>query len=269
MRPLLLLRALLSLAAGFSLVPRLVAAEAPTRPNVILIVSDDMGYGDSTSYWKTDLQTPFMDEIGRAGVRFTQFRVNPLCAPTRSSLMTGLYSLENGMWRGPSENSGEGAPSPKAAKRAARKAAKAKTAPRDPDADEDDAANAERRIKDDILLLPQYLKAAGYATGMFGKWHLGTDPKSVPNARGFDEFVGFHGGAHPYWIANNSRLQRNGQPMPKTGHTTDIFADHAIAFIKANRDRPFFCYVPFNAVHGPLRREGVDRDYAKPEWLDN
>jgi arylsulfatase A-like enzyme len=245
---------------------------AARRPNIVLIISDDMGYGDSTSYWKTDLQTPFMDQIGREGVRFTQFRVNPLCAPTRSSVMTGLYSLENGMWRGPSENSPEEDDSaPKNAKKAARQAAKMakKAAKRNPDAEDADAGPAsERRIKDGIQLLPQYLKAAGYATGMFGKWHLGADKKSVPNARGFDEFVGFLGGAHPYWLANNSRVQRNGQPMPKTGHTTDIFADNAIAFIKANRDRPFFCYVPFNAVHGPLRREDVEHDSAKPEWLD-
>src|SRR3569832_1596101 len=112
------------------------AAASARRPNIVLIISDDMGYGDSTAYWKTDLQTPFMDEIGRAGVRFTQFRVNPLCAPTRSSVMTGLYSLENGMWRGPSENAGEDVPAAAKAKQAARKAAKAakKAArPADPD----------------------------------------------------------------------------------------------------------------------------------------
>lgn len=263
-------RAALILIAAFVLPGFLGAADAAAarKPNIVLIISDDMGYGDSTAYWKTDLQTPFMDEIGRAGVRFTQFRVNPLCAPTRSSVMTGLYSLENGMWRGPSENIGDEAPAAAKAKQAERKAAKAaKKGAAKTDEDDDPTAH-ERRIKDEFQLLPQYLKAAGYATGMFGKWHLGADAKSVPNARGFDEYVGFLGGAHPYWIANNSRLQRNGQPMPKTGHTTDIFADNAIAFIKANRDRPFFCYVPFNAVHGPLRREGVDHDSAKPEWLE-
>src|SRR5688572_2562572 len=80
---------------------------AAAKPNIVLIVSDDQGYGDSTAYWKTDLQTPVMDEIGRRGIRFTQFRVNPLCAPTRASIMTGLYSVETGMWRGPGEGSGE------------------------------------------------------------------------------------------------------------------------------------------------------------------
>ena len=232
----------------------------------MLILTDDQGYGDCTSYWNTDLQTPAMDAVAKAGIRFTQFRVNPLCSPTRSSVMTGLYSVEIGMWRGASD--AEGDPAAKAAnpKKAARRAEKAKGGKA---ADTDDEPNRERRIGDEFQLLPQYLKKAGYATGAFGKWHLGNDPKSVPNARGFDEFVGFLGGAHPYMLTANSRVQHNGQPLtnPNPPYTTDLFADRAIAFIKANRDRPFFCYVPFNAVHGPLRREGVDKDSEKPEWL--
>ena len=124
-----------------------------------------------------------------------------------------------------------------------------------------------RRIKDNMLLLPQLLKQAGYSTGMFGKWHLGYDAKNLPNARGFDEFVGFLGGAHPYWLGRNSRILRNGEPYSGGGHTTDVFADKAIEFIKANQDRPFFCYVPFNAVHGPLRNADRDSDSAKPDWL--
>jgi arylsulfatase A-like enzyme len=221
------------------------ATPAPPRPNIVLIMSDDQGYGDSTGYGKTDLETPVMDAIGKAGVRFTHFRVNPLCAPTRASVMTGLYSVETGMWRGP----GDGAANP-----------------------ERDEARGDRarRIRDEFQFLPQYLKAAGYTTGMFGKWHLAADPRSVPNARGFDEFVGFLGGSHPYWLARNSRILHNGKPLadPQPEHTTDLFADRAIAFIKANRDRPFFCYVPFNAVHGPLRSAGMQRDSGKPEWLE-
>ncbi len=252
----------------------LEAAETSlARPNIVLIISDDQGYGDSTANGKTDLETPVMDAIAKAGIRFTHFRVNPLCAPTRASVMTGLYSLETGMWRGP----GEGDPAAKMAK--AEKAAKAGKAPKArraakagaPAAEDDDdpAASRERRIGDEFKLLPQYLKAAGYATGAFGKWHLGSDPKSVPNARGFDEFVGFIGGAHPYVLARNSRIEHNGKPLtePDPAYTTDLFADRAIAFIKANRDRPLFCYVPFNAVHGPLRREEAPRDSALPQWL--
>jgi arylsulfatase A-like enzyme len=223
----------------------IVAAErsAAARPNIVLIVTDDMGYGDCSSYGNTDLQTPFMDAIGRNGVRFTQFRVNPLCAPTRASIMTGLYSLAAGMWRGPGES------------------ARGKEPPGGWPADE-------RRIADDIVLLPQLLQRAGYVTGMFGKWHLGYDEKNVPNARGFDHFVGFLSGAHPYWLRANSRIEENGKPLKTEGHATDLFADRAIAFIRASRGRPFFCYLPFNAVHGPLRNESRDADSAKPEWLD-
>jgi arylsulfatase A-like enzyme len=216
------------------------ATAAP--PNILLIVADDMGYGDSTAYWKTDLQTPVMDQIARDGIRFTSFRVNPLCAPTRASIMTGLYSVECGMWRGPGETERE-------AKR-------------------DDWPESARRIKDGIRLLPRLLKDAGYATGMFGKWHLGYDEANVPNARGFDEFIGFLGGAHPYWLGRNSRILHNGKPLEVTGHTTDLFADKAIEFIKANRNRPFFCYVPFNAVHGPLRSPERAADSGKAEWLE-
>src|SRR5688572_23926594 len=133
-------------AAAFSVPPAAVGADAaesaprpPQRPNILLVISDDQGYGDATSFWKTDLQTPTIDSIARNGVRFTRFRVNPLCAPTRSSIMTGLYSLEAGMWRGPGESArGEEPPggwSPN-----------------------------ERRIANDIILLPQLLKKAGYAT---------------------------------------------------------------------------------------------------------
>jgi arylsulfatase A-like enzyme len=233
---------LLALLCGLEFCQSSFAAGGARKPNILLIVTDDMGYGDSTAYWKTDLQTPVMDEIARRGIRFTQFRVNPLCAPTRSSLMTGLYSLEAGMWRGPGE--GERGEPPAGG-----------------------WSDASRRIRDDIRLLPQFLKSAGYATGMFGKWHLGYDAGNVPNARGFDEFVGFLSGAHPYWLRKNSRILHNGKPLEGGGHTTDLFADRAIEFIKANRARPFFCYLPFNAVHGPLRSENRAEDSAKPEWL--
>ena len=232
------------IAAALLCGPRTADAggQEPRRANIVLIVSDDQGYGDSTAYWDTDLQTPTIDGIARNGVRFTRFRVNPLCAPTRASFMTGLHSLEAGMWRGP--GAGDRA---------------------EPEGGW--PANA-RRIRDNLVMLPQLLKGAGYATGMFGKWHLGEDPKNVPNARGFDEFVGFLGGAHPYRLGRNSRILHNGKPLDATGqHTTDLFADRAIAFIRANKDRPFFCYLPFNAVHGPLRSPDRDADSAKPEWL--
>src|SRR5215207_6711487 len=130
------------------------ADQKPRRPNVLFIVADDLGYGDCSSFGSPDLQTPNIDAIARAGVRFTQFRVNPLSAPTRASFMTGLYSLEAGMWRGPGSGERE-----------------------EPEGGWPSSA---RRVKDDMVMLPQLLKNAGYTTGMFGKWHLGEDPKNVP-----------------------------------------------------------------------------------------
>lgn len=261
---------LVTLFLPFASTLPLLAAAPPSRPNIVLIISDDQGYGDSTANGPADLETPFMDAIGRAGVRFTHFRVNPLCAPTRASVMTGLYSIECGMWRGPSGDTGDD-DAPKKAKKNPRRAEKAAKAspPSDPSAVATEPPNAERRIPDSIRLLPQFLKSAGYATGMFGKWHLGSEPKSTPNARGFDEFVGFLGGSHPYDLTRAHRILENGQPLahPQPAHTTDLFADRAIDFIQRHRDRPFFLYVPFNAVHGPLRRDDAPRDSAKPEWL--
>ena len=207
-------------------------AAAARQPNILLVVNDDQGYGDASSYGAMDLRTPRFDALAARGIRFTRFRVNPLCAPTRASVMTGQSSLETGMWRGPSQRE-----------------------------------EVDRALQPDVKLLPQYLKEAGYATGIFGKWHLGYKSPDVPNEHGFDEFVGFLGGAHPYKAGRNSRILKNGEPLATDKHLTDLFADSAEDFIRRNADRPFFCYLPFNAVHGPLRSDDRPADSAKPEWL--
>ena len=224
-------------AASLALADRANAVEKPSsRPNILLIVSDDHGWGDVRCNWKdTDAETPVIDQIAATGVRFSQFYVNPLCGPTRSSFLTGQYSMENGMWRGPSS-----------------------------------ARETERCIKSDVTLLPQLLKKAGYRTGIFGKWHLGYVPPNTPNDRGFDEFYGFLGGAHPYTTAMN-RLVHNGQPYAEDLHLTDYFTEKAISFIRdcARKKLPFFCYVPYNAVHGPLWRADQPKPSGKPEWLQH
>ena len=208
------------------------SAEAQ-RPNVLLVVNDDQGYGDASAYGSTDLKTPRFDALAASGVRFTSFRVNPLCAPTRASIMTGQSSLESGMWRGPSQKE-----------------------------------NVERALREDLTLLPQFLKQAGYATGIFGKWHLGYESPNLPNERGFDEFVGFLSGAHPYQARRTGRILKDGKPYNSDKHTTDLFADHAEDFIRRHARQPFFCYVPFNAIHGPLWSEDRQAFSAKPEWLE-
>src|SRR5262245_12398983 len=173
-----------------------LAAAQQRPPNIVLIVNDDQGYGDASCYGAQDVRTPHFDALAAAGVRFTQFRVNPLCAPTRASLLTGQSSLEAGMWRGPSQRE-----------------------------------EVERALKTDVKLLPQYLQAAGYATGIFGKWHLGYRSPDLPNERGFDEFVGLLGGAHPYQPRPSSRILKNGEPYRAEKHTTDLFGDSAEDFI--------------------------------------
>ena len=122
-----------TLAAGVLSSPAAAegADQKSRRPNILLIVADDLGYGDCSSFGSPDLQTPNIDAIARGGVRFMQFRVNPLCAPTRASFMTGLYSLEAGMWRGPGAN--------------------------DKEEPEGGWPSSTRRVKDNIVMLPQLL----------------------------------------------------------------------------------------------------------------
>lgn len=207
------------------------------KPNILLIVSDDQGWGDAACNWKkTDIETPVMDEVARTGIRFTQFYVNPLCAPTRSSFFTGQYSMENGMWRGPSR----------------------------------DKPNT-RCIRSDVTILPQYLKKAGYRTGIFGKWHLGYQTPNTPNDRGFDEFYGFLGGAHPYTPTPAGRLMHNRKRYQEDLHLTDYFTEKALSFIKdcAEMKTPFFSYVPYNAVHGPLWLADKPRASGKKDWLES
>ncbi|MFC1604092.1 sulfatase-like hydrolase/transferase [Planctomycetota bacterium] len=206
------------------------------KPNILLIVSDDQGWGDANCNWdNTDIETPVIDEVAKTGIRFTQFYVNPLCAPTRASFFTGQYSMENGMWRGPSREK-----------------------PND------------RCIRSDITMLPQFLKKIGYRTGIFGKWHLGYQKPNTPNDRGFDEFYGFLGGAHPYTPTKVGRLMHNRERYQEDLHLTDYLTEKALSFIKdcAEKKTPFFCYVPYNAVHGPLWLADKPRASGKKEWLE-
>jgi len=119
-------------------------------------------------------------------------------------------------------------------------------------------------------MLPELLKRAGYKTGIFGKWHLGYEAPNRPNDRGFDEFYGFLGGAHPYTATAAQRLMHNRQPYHEDLHLTDYFTEKAMSFIRdcAEEKEPFFCYVPYNAVHGPLWRAESPRPSGKEQWLE-
>ena len=186
------------------------------RPNVVVILADDQGYGDLGVYGNHTIHTPHLDRLAGEGVRLTQHcAASPMCAPSRAGLLTGRYNHRMGALDVPS-NRGL-----------------------------DRIALRERTLAD-------CFKAAGYATGMVGKWHNGVfDLRHHPNARGFDEFVGFLNGGMDYW---QWILDVNGQPRRSDGrYLTDVFTDEAVGFIERHKAEPFFLYVAYNAPHSPLQ----------------
>lgn len=210
------------------------------RPNVLFIVSDDHGWGDLPSNWdNTEVRLPTLDALADKGVRFPNYHTVPLCGPSRACMFTGQYSTENGMWRGPGK-SPLGSP-------------------------------GYRGIKRDVKMLSEHLSEAGYQTGAFGKWHLGALEGEVPNDRGFDEFRGFLGGAHPYWIKpGRSKIMHNRKAdQSAEGHATELFTQWSENFIRKNaaKDAPFFCYLAYNAVHGPLRTDKSKPASAPEAWV--
>ena len=216
------------------------AAGQKGKPNVLFIVSDDHGWGDLPSNWnKTEVRLPTLDALAAKGVRFLNYHTVPLCGPSRACMFTGQYSTENGMWRGPG-----------------------KQPPGSP---------GYRGIKRNVKILSEHLSEAGYKTGAFGKWHMGALDGEVPNDRGFDEFRGFLAGAHSYWITKKrSRIMHNRKPDPASeGHATELFTGWAEQFIRENaaKDAPFFCYLAYNAVHGPLRTDKSKPASAPEVWV--
>ncbi|MAO84191.1 MAG: hypothetical protein CMH50_09980 [Myxococcales bacterium] len=209
------------------------------RPNILFIVSDDHGWGDLPSNWDdTEVQMPRLDALANGGIRFTDYHTVPLCGPSRACMFTGQYSSENGMWRGPGS--------------------------------QELGSSGYRGIKRDVKMLSEHLSETGYKTGAFGKWHMGELPGEVPNDRGFDEFRGFLKGAHSYWMNDKSKMMRNREPDRVEGHATELFTEWAESFIRENAssDEPFFCYLAYNAVHGPLRTKESQKASAPKAWVD-
>lgn len=182
------------------------------RPNVVLIMTDDQGWGDIHSHYNLKLDTPVLDKLAADGVRFDRFYVSPVCAPTRASLLTGRYHLRTGVsW----------------------------------------VTRGLETMRSEEVTIAEALKQAGYATGCFGKWHNGAHYPYNPGGQGFDEFLGFCAG---HW--NNyfdTRLEHNGKQVKPRGYITDVLTDAAITFIEKHRHRRFFCYIPYNAPHGPFQ----------------
>jgi arylsulfatase A-like enzyme len=202
------------------------AASAQTRkPNIVLLVADDLGFAEIGVHGCKDIPTPHIDSIAKSGVRFSNGYVScPVCSPTRAGLLTGRYQQRFGH---------EFNPGPA------------------------NQASGDFGLPLSETTLANRLKDLGYATGMVGKWHLGYRPEYLPLKRGFDEFFGFPGGAHSYldWKdrgREGNPVMRGDTVVEENTYLTDAFAREAAAFIEKHRSRPFFLYVPFNAVHAPL-----------------
>lgn len=199
--------------------PLATAAES-SKPNVLIVMTDDQGLGDFSFMGNPVLKTPYLDEFARQAVRLTDFHVCPMCSPTRGQLMTGLAALRNG--------------------------ATSVTAGR-------------TFLRPGLVTLPQLFAKSGYQTGLFGKWHLGDSYPHRPIDKGFRESV-YHlgwGQLHSTpefdWPLIDGRYFRNGNEQRFTGHCTDLWFDSAMSWMKSCRDRnePFLCYLPTNAPHAP------------------
>ena len=195
-----------------------VAAEAARKPNIILIMTDDQGYGQLGCQGHPWLETPHIDALYKESISFSNFHMSPTCAPSRAALLTGNVPFKNGVTH---------------------------------------TGGARSRMALSAVTLPQYLKPVGYTSGIFGKWHLGLEEKYQPGARGFDEvFVHGYGGiGQPKDVPGNKYvdpvIRHNGTFVKTKGFCTDVFFSQALGWIQQNKDKPFFAYISTNAPHGP------------------
>lgn len=183
------------------------------KPNVILFLADDLGYGDIGIHGNPVVKTPHIDAFAKEAIEWERFYVNPVCSPTRASMLTGRHNFRTGVT---------------------------------------DVFAGGCEMATDETTVAELLQEAGYATGLFGKWHLGDQPHHSPTQRGFDETLTFHGCAIKFDQYFNPTLLRNDVPEDREGYCLDIFTDAAIAFMKAHRDDPFFIFLPSNLIHTPL-----------------
>ena len=215
--------------------PASATADAP-RPNILFILTDDQGYGDMSCHGNPVLKTPNIDRLHDEGVRFSDFHVSPTCAPTRCALMTGRHEFKSGVTHTIMER---------------------------------------ERMSLKAITIAQALRSAGYATGIFGKWHLGDEPDHWPSKRGFEEMfihgAGGIGQSYPGSCGDapgntyfSPAILHNGRFEKTDGYCTDVFFRQATQWIEQVKGRqPFFCYLATNAPHAPLQvRPEDERRYA-------
>ena len=210
-------------------------AFADDRPNIVVFFMDDLGYSELRSDGALDVESPNLDRLAREGVRLTHcYAAAPVCTPTRAAFMTGRYQHRVGL------------ESVIAASR----------------------GNNDEGLSPEEPTLPRYLREAGYATALIGKWHLGSRPEFRPNRHGFDEFFGFLGGAVDYYSHRGEDgkhdLYENDEPVHVDNYLTDEITARAIAFIDRNAGKPFFLDVAYNATHWPFQPPGLEEPPAHP-----
>jgi len=237
------------LIVALQLIPWLPVQAAPdTKPNIILVMPDDVGYGDYSSLGAPIMHTPTVDAFKKQSLLLTRFHVSATCSPTRAAILSGRHEFKNGVTHTIFER---------------------------------------ERMSLKTITLPQVLRTAGYTTGIFGKWHLGDEEAYRPESRGFDE-VYIHGGGGigqtysgscgdvPDNSNINPTLWHNGDFVKTEGYCTDLFFDQAMRWMNAEREskKPFFAFIPLNAAHTPLvlpekyyqqylGKQGVSEDLAK------
>lgn len=197
------------------------------RPNVVLIITDDQGYGTVAVHGNDQVRTPYMDRLANEGVAFDRFYGHPLCSPSRAALMTGRYFYRTGILH---------------------------------------TSRGGALMSGDEVTAAELFRDAGYRTGIFGKWHLGDNYPMRPMDQGFEKAVWHKGGGigqapvrpNSYF---DSLLWREGEEFQAKGYCTDVFFDEALAFIEEHQSEPFFIYIPTNAPHNPLE---ISDDYADP-----
>lgn len=187
-----------------------LSTKAAPRPNVVILLADDAGWGDYSHSGNSQVRTPNIDRIATAGVSLDRFFVCPVCSPTRAEMLTGRYHPRGGV-KG--------------------------------------VSTGLERLNLTEKTLADAFKAAGYATGIFGKWHNGSQWPYHPMARGFDEFFGYTSGHWGEYF--DAPLEDNGRMVRTKGYIVDVCTDRALDFITRNREKPFFCYVPFTTPHSP------------------
>ncbi|MCC9603151.1 sulfatase-like hydrolase/transferase [Stieleria sp. JC731] len=212
----------------------LAKAESATRPNLVLIIADDLGYGDVSYQGAPDIKTPNIDRLAQQGITFTQMRANcTVCSPTRAAIMTGRYADRSGV----------------------------------PGVIRTEPENNWGYLSPSLSTLANRLGDAGYHTAAVGKWHLGLDTPNTPPERGFDHFHGFLGDMmddyYTHLRGGKNFMRLGDQVIDPKGHATDLFTDWAMEYVSErsqNESQPFFLYLAYNAPHFPIQ--------PPDDWLD-